>query len=330
MMTQGGWKAVTKVLHAAGIVVASGLGCVSTQAQEYPSRPIHIISATAPGGGGDTLVRYFARKLEPLAKQPVVVENKVGAGGLIGVRAAIAAKPDGYTLLIHASSSIIGNAYVVRDSGYDPARDLTPISPIARAVFVLLVGPKSPVKSVADLTALLKEKKGAGTYASPNNATAVSTELYMQAAGVNAVRVNYKAVTTAILDVAAGEVDFAFADLSLAVSQAKAGRVRLLAVSSRQRAAVDPSIPTMIEAGFPGFEYSVFFGAWAPAKTPEPVIDKLVGWFQQVLATDETKGALVNLGFEALSGSSNLLAQMVHDDAQRWSELTKSGRIKQQ
>jgi len=330
MMTQGGWKSVTKALHAAGIVVASGLGCVSTQAQEYPARPIHIISATAPGGGGDTLVRYFARKMEPLAKQPVVVENKVGVGGLIGVRAAIAAKPDGYTLLIHASSSIIGNAYVVRDSGYDPARDLTPISPLARAVFVLLVGSKSPVKSVADLTALLKEKKGAGTYASPNNATAVSTELYMQAAGVDAVRVNYKAVTTAIVDVVAGEVDFAFADLSLAVSQAKGGRVRLLAVSSRQRAAADPSIPTMIEAGFPGFEYSVFFGAWAPAKTPEPVIDKLAGWFQQVLATDETKGALVNLGFEHLSGSSDLLAQMVRDDAQRWSELTRSGRIKQQ
>ena len=328
MMTRGGCKAVRGALFVAGVAAAGA--CASSFAQVYPSRPIHIISATAPGGGGDTLVRYFASRLEPAGKQPVVVENKIGAGGLIGVRAAIAAKPDGYTLLIHASSSIIGNAYVVRDSGYDPARDLVPISPVARAVFVLLVGQKSPVKSVAELTALLKEKKGAATYASPNNATAASTELYMQAAGVGAVRVNYKAVTTAIMDVAAGEVDFAFADLNLALSQAKGGRVRLLAVTSRQRAAAAPGLPTMIEAGFPGFEYSVFFGVWAPAKTPEPVIEKLAGWFQQILATDETRGALMNLGFEHLSGSPDLLARMVRDDARNWSELIKSGRIKQQ
>jgi tripartite-type tricarboxylate transporter receptor subunit TctC len=272
----------------------------------------------------------MARELETAMGQPVVVINKVGAGGLIGTRTAIGSKPDGYTLFIHASSAVVGNAFVVRDSGYDPKKDLVPIAPISKVGFVLAVGPKSPVKSVAELTALLKAKKGKATYSSPNNATVVATELYKEAAGVDAVVVNYKATVAAIADVAADEIDFTFADMQLAVSQARAGRVKLLAVTTRQRAAMDPSVPTMVEAGIPNYEYGVFFGVWAPKNTPKPIIEKLSKVFQQITSREDIKAAIITNGFDPLSGSGETLARMVDEDAKHWDALTKSGKIKAQ
>jgi tripartite-type tricarboxylate transporter receptor subunit TctC len=312
------------------LAIIAGIAAAPAAAQNYPTRTIQIICPSAPGGGSDTLVRLIAKELETLSGQPVVVVNKAGAGGLLGTRTAIGSKPDGYTLFIHASSAVVGNAYVVKDAGYDPKKDLVPIATISTVGFALAVGPKSPAKSVAELTALLKEKQGKAKFSSPNNATVVATELYKQAAGVDAIRVNYKATPAAIADVAADEVDFTFADMQLAVSQARAGRVKLLAVTTPHRASMDPSVPTMKEAGIPKYEYGVFFGAWAPKGTPKPVTDKLSQWIQQITSREDVKAEIVKHGFDPLPGSGQVLARMMDEDAKHWQNFVKSGKLEAQ
>jgi tripartite-type tricarboxylate transporter receptor subunit TctC len=183
------------------------------------------------------------------------------------------------------------------------------------------------VQSIADLTKVLKEKNGKATYASPNNATVAATELYSEMVGAKAVRVNFKAVTAAIADVAAGEIDFTFADIALAVPQSRAGRVRVLAVTTPERASVDKSFPTMAEAGVPGYEYTSFFGMWAPAGTPQPIVDKLGGWMQKIIGDKEIQEAIVRSGFDPLPGTAKDLTQLVTEDSKRWAELVKTGKL---
>ncbi|MDB5898730.1 MAG: hypothetical protein JWP22_1146 [Ramlibacter sp.] len=313
-------------LFLAAAITACGF--TPALAQEYPLAPIQIICPSAPGGGSDKLARLFAKELEKLAGQPVVVLNRVGAGALLGTRAALTAKPDGYTLLLHASSAIVGNAFTVREASYDPAKDLVPIATLSQVGFALVVNASSPAKSVADLSALLKQKKGAGFYASSNNAMAVASELYKQAAGVDAARVNYKATTEAILGLASDpNIDFSFTDMTLAVSQARGGRVKILAVTPERRVAIEPGIPTMAEAGIPNYQYATFFGVWAPKETPRPIAQKLSQWFQQIANREDIKAALIKDGFDPLPGSGEQLSRLVEEDSRRWRDFVKSGKV---
>jgi len=312
---------------ASAVALAFGATQIARAADDYPTRPIQIICPSAPGGGSDTLARLIARELEKVSGKPVIVINRAGGGGLIGTRSLISAKPDGYTLYIHASTAVVGNAYLVKDAGYDPLKDMVAVAPVSRIGWAVVVGSKSPVQSIADLTKLLKEKNGKATYASPNNATVAATELYSEMVGAKSVRVNFKAVTAAIADVAAGEIDFTFADIALAVPQSNAGRVRVLAVTTPERANVDKSFPTMVEAGVPGYEYTSFFGMWAPAGTPQPIVDKLGGWMQKIIGDQEVQQAIVRSGFDPLPGTSKDLTQLVTEDSKRWAELVKAGKL---
>jgi tripartite-type tricarboxylate transporter receptor subunit TctC len=310
------------------IGAAAAFALAPGYAQEFPGAPIQIICPSAPGGGSDRLARLFGRELEKLAGQPVVVVNRVGGGALLGTRAALTAKPDGHTLLLHASSAIVGNAYTVKDAGYDPTKDLVPIASISQVGFALTVNAKSPVKTVAELTAHLKQKKGQAFYASANNAMALVTELYKQAVGVEADRVNYKATTEAILALSSDpNIDFSFVDMTLASLQARGGRVRILAVTSDRRVPSEPEVPTMAEAGLPGFQYATFLGVWSPKDTPRPAAQKLSQWFQQIGQREDIKQALVRDGFEPLPGAADLLGRMVDEDARRWAAFVKSGKL---
>ena len=299
-------------------------------AEEYPTRTIQIICPSGAGGGSDSLNRLVARELESLAGKSVIVVNKPGGGGLIGIRELINSKPDGYTLFVHASTAVVGGAYIAHQAGYTPVKDMAPIAPVTRIGWAVVVGKNSPVKSVSDLIKLIKEKNGKATYSSPNNATAAATALFEKKVGAKAVRVNYKAVVPAIMDVAAGEVDFTFADIALAVAQAKTGRIRILAVTTPERATVDKSYPTMSEVGVPGFVYTSFFGMWAPAGTPKPIVDKLNGWMQKIGENPKVQEAIVRMGFDPITGTSEELAKMVAEDSERWAELIEAGVIKKQ
>lgn len=322
---------VRNVLSGLFCFVAAMAGATATAgAADYPTHASQIICPSAPGGGSDLLARLFAHELESLAGQPVIVINKAGAGGLIGTHALINAAPDGYTLYMHASTAVVGNAYVLRGAGYDPEKDMTPIAPASRIGWALVVGEESAARSVADLIKFLKDKKGLATFASPNNATASATALFADAVGIKAVRVNYRAVTDAIQDVAAGRVDFTFADIALASAQAKGSRVRILAVTTPNRASVDNTYPTMIEAGVPGYQYTSFFGMWAPPGTPKRIVDRLNGWMQKIGNSPSVKAAMVRAGFDPLTGSSEDLHTLVSDDARRWKDLVTSGTIEKQ
>jgi tripartite-type tricarboxylate transporter receptor subunit TctC len=313
---------------SAAFVAASLSG--AAEAETYPDKTIQIVCPSAAGGGSDTLVRLFGGELEKLAGQPVLVLNKPGAGALIGTKSVVTARPDGYTLLVHASSAIVGNSFVLREAGYSPTRDLAPVAALAQSSSVVVVGPNSPVHSIAELTALIKSKSGKATYSTPNNFITAAAELYLAAVGAEATRVNYKDVTTAIGDVTAGEVDFSLADITLALAQAKAGRVRVLAVTTRERSDVAPDLPTMIEAGVPDYDYVTFFGAWAPAGTPKPIVDMLSHWFVELAQRKDIRAGLMRSGFQPLAGGEDALRQMVAQDAERWRALIASGKIERQ
>jgi tripartite-type tricarboxylate transporter receptor subunit TctC len=310
--------------------LAFAAASVSAKADDYPSRVIQIICPSAPGGGSDVLARLIARELEAVAGKRVIVINKPGAGGLLGTRALIGADPDGYSLFIHAGTAVVGNAHVLRAANYDPHKDMIPIAPVSRIGWALVVGESSPAHTVADLIRLLKDKKGEATFASPNNATTAATALFEKATGVKTSRVAYRAVTDAILDVAAGRIDFTFADIALAVPQAEGKRIRILAVTTPDRATVDKSYPTMMEAGVPGYQYTSYFGMWAPAGTPKPIVDKLNEWMQKIGNDPKVQETIVRSGFDPMTGSSADLAKLVSDDSNEWAALVKSGTIEVQ
>ncbi len=307
---------------ALGIVLASG-----AFAQEYPSRDIHAICNFPAGTGADIYVRYFSDQLSKLAGKPVIVDNRAGALGTIGTEAAARAKPDGYTLYIApGSSSHAASAALFKKLPFDPVKDFTSVTTLAKLSFVFVVDPKSPIKTIADLTAHLKAK-GKGSYGTPAPTGVVSAELYKKFAGVQATKVQYKDTQMPMNDMLAGNLDFMLGDASWAVEPAKSGKIRVLAVSG-DRASALPDVPTMEEAGVKGFgKVMAWWAVYVPAKTPQPVVKKLEGWFNQIVATGETRKFLNNLGADPFPGNSKSATELLAADLKAWKEYVKLAGI---
>ncbi len=310
------------------------LGILASSAaypQEYPSRDIHAICNFPAGTGADIYVRYFSDKLSKLAGKTVIVDNRAGALGTIGTEAAARAKPDGYTIYIApGSSSHAASAHLFKKLPFDPVKDFTSVTTLAKLSFVFVVDPKSPVKSMADLTAHLKAKQGKGSYGTPAPTGVVSAELYKKLAGVEAKKVQYKDTQMPMNDMLAGNLDFMLGDASWAVEPAKSGRIRVLAVSG-DRASALPGVPTMEEAGVKGFgKVMAWWAVYVPAKTPQPIVNKLEGWFNQIVAMDETKKFLTNLGADPFPGNSKSAADLLLKDLKAWGEYVRLAGIEPQ
>jgi tripartite-type tricarboxylate transporter receptor subunit TctC len=319
------WRRVALVL---GLLLAAW----PAQAQDYPTRDIRAICNFPTGTGADVFVRYFSEKLSGLAGKPVIVENRGGALGNIGTEAAARAKPDGYTILISPGSSTMAAALsTFKKLPFDPVKDFTPVTTLARLGFVLVVDPTSPIKSVADLTAHLKAKREKASYGVAANTGLVSAELYKKYAGLQVTRVQYREMQTLQNDMAAGSLDFSFGDPVFAVEQAKAGRIRALAVTSGERMSALPDVPTMKEAGLPEFgELIAWWAVFVPAKTPPPVVSKLESWFNQIVASPDTKKFLNNLGSDPFPGNSRMLEGLLANDIKKWNEYVKLAGIEPQ
>ncbi len=287
-------------------------------AQDYPSRDIHAICNFPAGTGADIYVRYFSEKLSKLAGKPVIVDNRAGALGTIGTEAAARAKPDGYTIYIApGSSSHAASAALFKKLPFDPVKDFKSVTTLAKLSFVFAVDPKSSIKTMADLTAHLKAK-GKGSYGTPAPTGVVSAELYKKYAGVQATKVQYKDTQMPMNDMLAGNLDFMLGDASWAVEPAKEGKIRILAVSG-DRAGALPNVPTMEEAGVKGFgKVMAWWAVYVPAKTPQPIVNKLEGWFNQIVKTDETKKFLVNLGADPFPGNQKSAADLLVKDLKAW------------
>ena len=312
--------------------VALLLAPLSAAAQDYPTKDIHTICNFPAGSGADVFVRYFSEKLSALAGKPVIVENKGGALGNIGTEAAAKARPDGYTVLIAPGSSTMAAATsTFKKLPFDPQKDFIPVTTLAKLGFVIAVDAKSPIKTLADLTAHLKAKGTKATYGIAANTGLVSAELYKKAAKVEATKAQYREMGTLMNDMYAGNLDFTSGDPVWAVEQAKAGKIRALAVTSGTRMSALPDVPTMAEAGLPEFgELIAWWAVFVPANTPKPIVDKLEAWFNQIAASDDTKKFLNNLGSDPFPGNSKMLGELVAADIKKWAEYVKLAGIEPQ
>jgi len=319
-----------------GAAVAAGavgafLSIMPAAAQDYPTHEIHAVCSYAAGSGADILVRYYSDKLAKLAGKPVIVENRAGAQGLIGTEYASKAKPDGYTILIAPISSTLAAApYLFKKLPYDPFKDFTAVAPISSLNFVVAVAGTSPIKNIQELVKYLKSKGDHGSYGISNNTAQVAGEVFKEMAGLKSVLGPYQTIAPAVTDLVGGRLDYIVGDATFMTGQARAGRIKLIAVTGPKRSAALPDVPTMAESGFPGYDISAWWGVVVPTGTPKPVIDRLAGWLRQINAMEETRKFLHNVSTDVLDGTPESMAALVKRDNERWSRYTKIAHIEPQ
>jgi tripartite-type tricarboxylate transporter receptor subunit TctC len=325
---------IRTVWTSAAAAVAFGLaalaGAPPARAQDYPTQDIRFICGFPAGSGADVLVRYFAEKLRPLAGRPVIVENKVGAAGNIAAEFTARAKPDGHTVHVHAGSAVAANQHLFKRRPFDAVKDLQVVATLNQQPFMVMVPADSPHKTLAELTAAMKQKGDKASYAQSNTTGKVMGALYTQATGITAVEVPYRTANDSINDFASGRLDYGMMDPVFALSQARAGRLRMLAVSTPRRMQAVPELPTMTEAGTPGVEMVGWFAAMVPSATPRPVVDRLNKWLNEILATEETRKFLNQFGGDPYISTPDEGQARMAKDVKDWEHYVKIAKIEPQ
>jgi len=321
----------TSYLHAVMLVIATVVGAPAIHAQApYPSKPIRIVVPFPAGGTTDILARAVAQKLTETGGQPVVVDNRPGAGGNIGAELVAKSAPDGYTLLMGTVGTHAINPGLYAKMPYDHQRDFAPVILVAGVPNVLVVHPAVPVNSVQELIAYAKANPGKLNFASSGNGTSIhlSAELFKTMAGVQMTHVPYKGSSPALQDLVGGQVQLMFDNLPSSLALIKAGKLKALAVTSKERAAALPDVPTIAESGLPGFEASSWFGLLAPAGTPQPIIAKLNAEIAKWLATPEAKEKMLGQGANAAGGSPDDFARFIATETAKWQKVVKESGAK--
>jgi len=305
-------------------------GLTGAHAETYPSHPVTLIAPWPAGGAVDTLCRIFAAKLTDRLGKSVVVENRPGAGSVLGVAATARAAPDDYTLVMAGSASLATTVTIYKKLPYDPTKDFAPIALITRIPFVLVVNPALPIKSVADLIKLAKKDPGRLSYASggPGSPHHLFTELFKSMTGIDMLHVPYKGTAPALNDVIAGQIPLMFGDVVAGLPLASAGKVRALGVSSSTRIPSAPEIPTIAEAGVPGYEVVGWVMVVAPAHAPKPVVDRLHAELKAIAALPEIQKQMIALGTIPVdSPSPEALQRLIDDEIVRWGKVVKLAGI---
>ena len=299
-------------------------------AADYPAHPITLVVPYAAGGGNDVIARIVAGRMSASLGQQIVVENRGGAGGTIATRQVARATPDGYTLMI-ATSSLAINPSLYPNVGYDPRKDFAPVGLIASSSNVVLVHPSVPAKSIAELIALAKREPGKLTFASTGTGSSVhlAAELFAGMAGVKINHVPYKGSGPALNDLIGGHVALMFGTMASAVGLVRDGsKVRALAVTGGKRSPLFPELPTVAEAGLPGYEAVLHYGIVAPAGTPRPVVEKLNAALNTALASDDVRERLSVDGAEPLPSSPEQYAADIASEEAKWSEIIRRAGMK--
>jgi tripartite-type tricarboxylate transporter receptor subunit TctC len=315
-----------RTLAAVAILVGFLLPAPASYAQTYPTRPVTLVVAFTPAGPSDVLARVLGRKLEEVLKQPFVIVNRPGAGGNLGAEVVATAPPDGYTLLMGNNSILATNASLYKSLPYDPAKDFKPISLIGEQANILVVNPKIPAHSVAELIALAKAEPGKLNYASSGVGTAahLAGALFKAQADVDIVHVAYKGAAPALQDLVAGQVQMMFATAASVIGFINSGLVRPLAVTTLKRTAVLPDLPTVAEAGLPGFEATTWHGLVAPAATPPAVIARLHDATVAALHDPALAKSLADLGVDISSSTPEEFARYITIEIPKWSAVVKA------
>ena len=314
---------------ALALALAGSCYVGSSRADDYPSRPVRLIVPYAPGGGADTVARLVARRVSDTIGQTVVIENRGGAGSIIGTDMVAKAEPDGYTLLLGQSGPISINPAVYKDLRYDPLKDFAPITMTTAYPYILAVNAKLPVKSLQDFVALAKSKPGELNYGTTGIGAAnhLVTELFSSKAGLKMTHIPYRGTALAVADLIGGQVSMVFSDPVSVLPHLQAGTLRGLAVTSAQRSPVAPELPTIAESGYPGFEALAWHGILAPAKTPPNVINKLHGEIVKALQHPETKDVLVKQAMQPVGNTPAEFAAFIKQDIAIWKAVATEADV---
>jgi len=304
-------------------------GPLLVHAQEWPTKPLRLIVPFAPGGTSDVLARTLGQRLQELLKQPVLVENRPGAGGVTGADAVAKSAPDGYTLLLGTIASHAINPALQPRMPYDAAKDFAPVMLLGSIPNVLLAGPATKVASVGELVAQAKASPGALAFASAGNGTSqhLSGETFKLLTGTDLIHVPYKGSAPAIQDVIGGQVPFSFETALVALPYIQSGKVRALAVTSARRAQVLPGTPTMAEAGVAGFDVASWQALYAPAGTPGAIVHRLNAELARIVAEPAIKAKLDALGLEYSPNSPEQFADFGRSELAKWAKIVKDAKV---
>ena len=299
-------------------------------AQPYPTRPIRLVVGQAPGGHSDVIGRIVGPKLAEILKQPVVIENRGGAGGTIGAEMVARAPYDGYTLLLGGSSNLAIVAALAGEARYDPTRDFVPIGGAAIVPYALAVSPSVPATTVSKLLAYARAHPGRLTYGSSGvgSTSSIAVEWLKSAAGVDIVHVPYRGLAPAVVALLSGEIDLVFADLFLLTPHAKAGTLRLLAAAGARRASAAPGLPTVAEQGIPGFAIEPWSGIVAPAGTPPEVVATLSSGLRQALQTPEVRQRFEEFGYDPIVDTPAQFGAFIRSDIERYATVIRRAGIR--
>jgi tripartite-type tricarboxylate transporter receptor subunit TctC len=313
------------------LALAFALQCLAATsfAADYPSKSIRLVVPYAPGGGADSVARIVAKKVSENIGQPIVIDNKGGAGSILGTDIVAKAEPDGYTLLLGQSGPISINPAIYKSLPYDPVKDFAPVTMTTAYPYILVVNADLPVKSLQEFVALAKSKPGALNYGSTGVGAAnhLVAEFFSSKAGLKMTHVPYRGTALAVGDLLGGQLTMVFGDPISVLSQMKAGKLRPLAVTSLERSSVAPDVPTVAESGYPGFEALAWHGILAPAKTPPAIVQKLNAEIVKALADPATRKLLEDQAMQTVGNSPEAFAAFIQRDIVLWKGVATSANV---
>lgn len=317
-------------VHRMAVLLAAALAGspLLTYAQTYPTKPIRAIVPFSAGSGTDVLTRMVGAKMAESWGQQVVVDNRPGASGIIAAEAAAKAVPDGYTLFFTSNTTQAANPSLFVKLPYDPVKDFVPVASLATAANLLVVNPSLGIASVKELIQLAKAQPGKLSFAHGSSLSRINGEMFKSMAGIDIVGVPYKSNPQGVTDLIAGHVSMMFTDTITSLPHVKAGKLKALGIGSGKRSALLPDIPTVAEAGVPGYELTGWLAVFAPAGTPDAVVAKLNGEINRILALPEIQGRLAQQGLEPQTGTPAQLGALVRSDIPKWAKVIKEAGIK--
>jgi tripartite-type tricarboxylate transporter receptor subunit TctC len=307
-----------------------GFSCTSFADPAYPAKPIRLVVPFTSGGGTDTMARVVANKLAESLKGTIVIDNRPGAGGNIGIDNAAKSAPDGYTIVMATTGNLAINPALYAKMPFSPLKDLTPISTVALSPLVFVAPANSPFKSIADVVAAAKARPGEISFGSPGNGSLahLTGELFQRAAGIKMQHIPYKGAAQAIADVMGGQIHLYLSTVPPAIAQIKGGKLRAIAVTSGKRAEDMPNVPTIDEAGYKGFDASTWYGLLAPAGTPAPIIARLNAEVNRVLKMPEVQEKMRVEGGQTMRSTPEEFSALLKKDTLKWGQVVKDSGVK--
>ncbi|MDL1861095.1 tripartite tricarboxylate transporter substrate binding protein [Betaproteobacteria bacterium PRO7] len=315
-----------RLFSAAAGALALALAAPAS-AQTYPAKSITFVVPFAAGSATDQLARALGQSVNAETGQPVVVDNKPGANGFIGAQAVAKAAPDGYTVFITTNTTHAANEHLFKKLPYDPVKDFAPVTGLAKGAQIMVVNPNSPYKTVAEFIAAAKKEPGKLTFGSGSSSSRIAGELLQQMAGIQLLHVPYKSNPLAITDLLGGQIHMMITDMATGMPQVKAGKLRALGVSSLKRSSLAPDVPTIAEAGVPGYEMGFWFAAYVPAGTPPAVVKRLNELLVKAAGSASAKSLFESTGFEAFTTTPEELAKFQLAESRKWQSIIKKAGI---